>query len=222
MFEDGLEERITEAVVLPPRETILFCGWWSFKGGSFLVMQEMLDSTWPAQLIGLEERLRWKWWWALSRKVIKPFQTPSWKRELRPVCQDTPKEQQRQTGPPQQHTTLKSGCKTLRKMLLKWRWEMAMCVIVGLSTVMLILNVWIEVEDKVPHDYWETLPVDLPLQGEGVLMKEAIRVPISQPWQGGLDKVTKQEEVWGWRSICQSSRMKRPEMLWLTVSDSGM
>ena len=95
-----------------------------------------------------------------------------------------------------------------------------MWVIMGLSREMLILNMWVEVEDsvedRVAHDYQETLLVDLPLQGEGVLIKEVIRVPISQPWWEGLEKVTEQEgqeEVWGWRSICQSSRMKRPKML---------
>ena len=43
-------------------------------------------------------------------------------------------------------------------------------VVMGLSGGKLILNVWIEVEDgvedKVPHNYWETLLVDLPFQGE--------------------------------------------------------
>ena len=62
---------------------------------------------------------------------------------------------------------------------------MAMWVIVGLSGGMLILNVWVEVEDgvedMVPHDYWETLPIDLPLQAEGVPIEEAHGVPIS--WQ---------------------------------------
>ena len=46
---------------------------------------------------------------------------------------------------------------------------------------MLILSVWVEVEDsiedKVPHDYWETLPVDLPLQEEGVQIGEQMEFP---------------------------------------------
>ena len=50
---------------------------------------------------------------------------------------------------------------------------------------MLVLNIWVEVEDgveyKVPHDYEETLPVDLPLQEEGVQIGEVNRIPISQP-----------------------------------------
>ena len=95
--------------------------------------------------------------------------------------------------PLQQHTTLKSGCKARRKMLLIWRWEMVMWVIMGLSRGMLIFNMWVEVEDgvkgKVPHDYQEMHPVDLPLQEEGVLIKEATGVPFSQPWWGGLEKV---------------------------------
>ena len=48
---------------------------------------------------------------------------------------------------------------------------------------MLILSIWIEVEDgvedKAPHDYQETPLVDLPLQGERVPIEEAIGVPIS-------------------------------------------
>ena len=31
LFQDGLEERITEAVVLAPREAILFFTWWFHK-----------------------------------------------------------------------------------------------------------------------------------------------------------------------------------------------
>ena len=31
------------------------------------------------------------------------------------------------------------------------------------------------------HNYQETLPVDFPLQGEGVLIRQVNRVPISQP-----------------------------------------
>ena len=53
----------------------------------------------------------------------------------------------------------------------------------GLSRRKLILSIWIEVEDsieeKVPHNYQETLPVDLPLQEEGVLIGEWSEVPIN-------------------------------------------
>ena len=58
-----------------------------------------------------------------------------------------------------------------------------MQVIVGLSRGVLILNESVEVEnskeDKVPHNYQETLPVDIPLQREGVSIGEANGVPIS-------------------------------------------
>ena len=37
------------------------------------------------------------------------------------------------------------------------------------------------IEHKAPHNYQQTLPVDLPLQWEGVLIEEANGVPISQP-----------------------------------------
>ena len=48
---------------------------------------------------------------------------------------------------------------------------------------MLILSIWVEVEDgiedKTPHDYLETLPVDLSLQEEGFQIGEVSRVSIT-------------------------------------------
>ena len=62
---------------------------------------------------------------------------------------------------------------------------------------MLVLSIWVQVDDsvenKVPHNYWETFPVDLPLWGEGVLTGEVSRVPINQPWLEGEGRVTEQE-----------------------------
>ena len=82
---------------------------------------------------------------------------PYCETELRLGARASHEEQQRQTGPLQQHTTLKSGCKVWRKMLPKWRREMAKQVIMGLSRGTFILNVWVEVEDsiedRVPSDY---------------------------------------------------------------------
>ena len=90
--------------------------------------------------------------------------------------------------------------------------KMVMWVVMRLSRRMLALSVWVEVEDsvenKVPNDYQETLLEDLPLQEEGVQIREVSRVPISQPWLEGPERVTKQEGqegVWEWRSICWSS-----------------
>ena len=129
------------------------------------------------------------------------------------------------TEPPQQYTTLKSGCEAWRKMLPKQKWEMMKQVIIKLSKRILVLRMQVEgEEDKVPHDYQETLLVDFPLQEEGVQIREEDGVPISQPWVEGLGRATKQEAqegVWGRRSICQSSRMKGPRMLWLTIPGGG-
>ena len=61
---------------------------------------------------------------------------------------------------------------------------MMMQVITGMSGQTLILNKWERedgIEDKVTHNYQETLPVDLPLQRDGVPIEEVIGVPISQP-----------------------------------------
>ena len=55
-------------------------------------------------------------------------------------------------------------------------------------------------------------------------LSRGMLIPISQPWWEGLGRATEQggqEEVCGWRSICQSSRMKRQRMLWLTIHGSG-
>ena len=57
-----------------------------------------------------------------------------------------------------------------------------------------------------PHNYQQTLLVDLPLQGEGVQTREANRVPISWPWWEGLGRATGRT---GKAGICWSSRMKR-------------
>ena len=229
MFQDGLEEQITDAVVLAPKRQSYFLDDDGSKRGSLLMMWGMLDSAWVAKSIGQGERIKWKWQWVLSRKVIGPLQLPLQKRESRPGGQDTPEEQQRPTRTPQKCTTSKSGCKAWRKMLLKLSWEITKQIIMGLSRRMLILSFWVEVEDgvedNVPHNYCKTLLADLPLQEEEVQIKEASTVSINQPWLEGLEGVTMQEgqeEVWGWRSTCQSSRMKRPRMLWLTIPGGGM
>ena len=51
----------------------------------------------------------------------------------------------------------------------------------AMSREMLILSMWVEVEDgvedKAHHDYLEILQVDLTLLGEEVLIEEVIRVP---------------------------------------------
>ena len=60
MFQDGLEEQITEAVVLAPGKQSYFLDDNCSRWGSLLVMQGMLDSTWVAQSTGLGEKLRWK------------------------------------------------------------------------------------------------------------------------------------------------------------------
>ena len=60
MFQDGLEIWITKAVVLAPREAILFFGRQSHKGGIPFPVQGTLDSAWQIQLIGLGEQHKWK------------------------------------------------------------------------------------------------------------------------------------------------------------------
>ena len=203
-------------MVLAPGGVILFFGWWSLKEGLPLVDTRDVGFHLvnPVNWAGREAQVVQEGCWAIA-DTIKERRT----RARTPLRNNKGK---------LEHTTSKSGCKTWRKMCLKWRWEMVMWVITGLSRGMLILNVWVEVEDgiedNVPNDYWETLPVDFPLQGQGVPIKKVNRVPISQPWWGGLGRVTEQEgqkEVWGWRSICWFSRMKRPRMLWLTIPGGG-
>ena len=55
--------------------------------------------------------------------------------------------------------TLKSGCGVWKKMLPKWRWEMVMQLIAGLSREMFILSMLVKVvgstEDKEDHSFLE-------------------------------------------------------------------
>ena len=76
------------------------------------------------------------------------------------------------------------------------------------------------IEDKADHNFPKMLLVDVPLLEGEVLIKEVIKVPISQLWLEDPDKATDlsgQEEVWGWRSTSWSSRMKRQKMSWPTA-----
>ena len=73
----------------------------------------------------------------------------------------------------------------LEKDASKLNWEITKQIIVGLSRRMLVLSVWVEVEDgmedKEPHNYQETLLAYLPLQeGEFRLGKWAEFPPIDQ------------------------------------------
>ena len=84
MFQDGLEELITEAVASA-------LGRWSY----FLEDSSLkrAPSWWCKGCwipLGPGEKLRWKWQCVLCRKAIKPLQTLSWERELRPGDQDAP------------------------------------------------------------------------------------------------------------------------------------
>ena len=58
---------------------------------------------------------------------------------------------------------------------------MVMQEITRLSREILILILWVEVEngivEKVPHNYGETLLVDLPLQREGVQSRKQLKFP---------------------------------------------
>ena len=62
------------------------------------------------------------------------------------------------------------------------------------------------IDDKEDHYFLETLLVAYPLLGVGFLIREAIEVPSTWPWQEFPEKVTdhcKQEGVLIWRSTCQ-------------------
>ena len=62
IFQNGLEERITEAVVLAPRMQSYYLDDDHTKRGSLFVMQGILDSACPVQFTGPRERLRCKQW----------------------------------------------------------------------------------------------------------------------------------------------------------------
>ena len=189
-IQDGLEEWITEAMVLAPRGGDLIFGQWSLR--EELPLGNVRDVGFclgvPINWAGREAQVEMmmisvqEGCWAIADAIMV--------KRTKARDQDAPAELQRQTRHPQQCTTSKSGCKAWRKMLPKWSWEMMKWVVMGLSGRKLILSIWVEVEDgmedKVPHDYEETLLVDPPLQEEGVQIGEVSGVPIRWPWLEGL------------------------------------
>ena len=191
MFQDGLEEWITEAVVLVPVELILFLVNDHSKRVFTLVMQGMLDSAWVAQSIGMGERIRWKWWWVLSRKGCQ-------------VITDTVVEKRTEA--------MGTGCPGGRVKtnwtpaavyyIEEWMWGLEkddLKVEVGNGEVS---NHETECSNScsqhvgrsrrwcrrqgTPWLLRETLPVDISLQEEQAQSREVSRVPISWPWLEGL------------------------------------
>ena len=214
MFPDGLEEWITEAAVLAPGEAILFFRWQLLKEGL---------SLGDARDVGfcLASPVNWARREAEVEMMVRTVREGHW------AIADTVMEKKTKArGPGQpQGITKTNQIPSAAYNIEEWmqgleedvskvevrKGDVSNC---GTEWRNTFLNVWLEVEDdiedKVPHDYQETLLLDLPLQGEGVLIGEVNGDPISWPWWGGLERVTKQEgqeEVWGWRSICQSPRM---------------
>ena len=98
MFQDGLEEWITEAVVLAPGEVILFFRWWLLKEGIPLGNARDVGFCFAGPVNWARREAQVEMTEALYRKVVESLQTVV-ERELRPGGQDAPKEQQRQTGP---------------------------------------------------------------------------------------------------------------------------
>ena len=151
MFQDGLEEWITEAAVLAPMEVILF-------------LDENCSKRGDTKDVGfcLGGPVNWAGRKAQVEMMVSTIQEGCW--AIRDAIMER-RTKVREPGCPW-GTTKKNWTP---QQLPKWRWEMAKWVIMRLSGRTLTLNVWVEVEDsvehKVLHDYQETLPVDLPLQG---------------------------------------------------------
>ena len=191
-------------------------------------MQGMLDSAWAAQSIGLGERLRCK-------MMVSTVQEGHWTIIVTIVEKRT-----KARGPGHLQGTRKTNCiPAVAYNIEEWMWGLEE----DASKVEMRND---EVSNhgtgqKKAHSQhvgrgrrWhrrQGTPWLLrntsggsPSSGEGVQIREANGVPISWPWWEGLGRATGQEgqeEVWGWRSICWSSRMKRPRMLWLTLPGDG-
>ena len=90
MFQDDLEEQITEAVVLTPGEAILFSGWWLLKEGLPLV--DVRDVGFCLgiliNLVGREAQVEMMV--SSFQGVIEPLQMSLWRRELRPGARMPP------------------------------------------------------------------------------------------------------------------------------------
>ena len=169
MFEEGIEEQITKAIVLAPGEAFLFFGRWSLKEGlplgnardvGFSLMGPI---NWTGRTAHVE---------ATINTVQEGFQT---------TADAVVKKRTKARGPGCLHGKTKvirflvktydigEWCGSWKKMLLKWRQEMAMRLIAGLSREMHDLSVLVKViggtEDKEDHGFLETCLVVHPLLG---------------------------------------------------------
>ena len=147
-----------------------------------MVVQGMLDSTWPVQLIGLEEKLRWKCQSALSQKVIKLLQMPLWGRELRPRC---PQGTMKTNQTPAAIYNIKEWMQGLEEDASEVEvrnGDLSNCGTEWQNTYSQYVG------RRRRHHRKQGAPRLLrdtssgsPSSGEGVQIKEVIRVPISQP-----------------------------------------
>ena len=121
----------------------------------------------------------------------------SWKSELRPGAQDTPKEQWRQTRPLTAAYNIKEWMQGLGEDASKV--EVRNDEMRNHGTEQKKVHSQHVGRDRRWHrrqgipQLPKTLLVDLPLQEEGVKIREANGVPISQPWWEGLGRATEQE-----------------------------
>ena len=165
MFHNGLEEWITEAVVLALGEAILFLRWRLLKEGlphgdardvgfclGSLVNWARRESQVEMRVNTIQEGHQ-----AIADAVVERITKARW-----PGC---PQGTLKSKWNPTAAYNIEEWIQGLEKMLPKWRWERTMQVIMKLSGWMFIHNVCLEVEDRVEDKGWhncqEILLVDL-------------------------------------------------------------
>ena len=187
IFQEGLEEKMTKAMVLAPGEAILFFERWSLKEGVPHKKQRILHLAWQAQLFGLGDRPRWRLQSIQCKRVTEPLQMQWWKIGWKLKGQDVPEGKGRPIRPLLWHATSKSGCKASKRMILRWSWGMKEWGIGELSqgthSLRMLVGGEYVIEDKADHHFLRMLQGDLPLPGGKFQLRKWSKFPSVDPDQ---------------------------------------
>ena len=202
MFHNGLEEWLTEAVVLAPEEAILFFGRQSCKEGLSYIGARDVGFCLTGPVDGARRTVQ-EGLWAIGDAVMEKKTTargPGFPKGLG-------KPSSPQLAPVMQMV----GCEAWTRECPMGRWE-------GPATPMLntLLDVVDDTSDRDHQGFLEVLLETHPLQEVRVLIEEVIKALCTWQWWEHPAVVTDQhmwEKAFWWRSTCPSFRMKKRRLL---------
>ena len=185
MFQEGLEEQITEAVVLASGEVVLFFGRQSLKEGLPLgntrdVGFSLMDPiNWAGRSAHVETTIN------TLQEGCKDIADAVVENRTKARGPGHPREMTKIMRTPTVACNIENRCGLWKKMLQKWRQEMVMQLITGLSRETLILSMLVKVvgsaEDKEDHSFLETCLVVHPPLGWEFQSGKGLKFPAVKP-----------------------------------------